>query len=382
VRAVTPVLTIQRDLPDTYTPGVWVNVSINATPNTLVNAWAVEETPPTGWQLGQASHSGVFDNATGKIKWGPFTDHEARTLVYTIRPPTNSVGVKTFSGVASVNGSSKPITGDTMISDSPAHHPADVPPEDNRLTVNEVTAYAAAWKTGTNWPRGPSPIPIDYVTRAGQIWKSGEQYQFNALLRPPTCWVPANQKPPTIGIAALVAANVATRTLSPAFTPGHLTTVSVNVRPAAGVQNYAVEERPPVGWVIADADGATAVDGALRYGPFYEALERTFVYHLVPAAVATGQFSGEASFDGSKDAIEGGALLTQPTTLAENHEGYVYLHFNATPGETFVLESADSIDSGTWQFEATVDGADSAIDLPPIAPSGNQKFYRLRPVAP
>jgi hypothetical protein len=100
-----------------------------------------------------------------------------------------------------------------------------------------------------------------------------------------------------------------------------------------------------------------------------------------PAATATGAFSGAASFDGSKDAIEGSAVLTQPTTLAENHDGHVYLHFNATPGETFVLESADSIDSANWQFEATVEGADSAIDLPPIPPAGSQKFYRLRPVA-
>jgi hypothetical protein len=259
-------------------------------------------------------------------------------------------------------------------------HPGDAPTQDYRLTVDEVTAYAAAWKKGTTWPRGPAQIPIAYVTRAGQIWKSGEGYEFNPSFAPPTCWMP--KQAGLVRLAASTAPSTATRALPPAFTPGHVTTVSVNVRPVAGVQNYAIEERPPTGWMVADAEGASIVDGALRYGPFYDAVERTFVYHLVPSATGSGQFSGEASFDGSKDTIQGGATLSPPATLAENRDGRVYLHFNATPGEQFILESADSIESATWEYEATIQGTDSAIDLPPIDPSGTQKFYRLRPVAP
>ena len=55
---------------------------------------------------------------------------------------------------------------------------------------------------------------------------------------------------------------------------------------------------------------------------------------------------------------------------------------NATPGESFILESANSIDSPAWNYEATIQGTQSAIALPPVQPSAKLKFYRLRPVAP
>jgi hypothetical protein len=384
VVATTPVATITRDLPDNYAAGAWLDVKLIAKLNSAVSAWALEELLPDGWTFGQASHQGVFDKVTGRIKWGPFTDGVLeKTIIYTIQPATNSTGPKKFSGVVSVNGSAQPVVGDSLITDAPTYHPADVPAQDKRLTVNEVTAYASAWKTGTAWPRGPSQIPISYVTRAGQIWKSGEQYDFNPAMPAPSCWVPITQKPPTNGIIAFaIAANSATRYLPPAFTPGRVTTVSLNVRPAAGIQNYAVEEFPPAGWTIVDAEGATASGGTLRYGPFYDTQERTFVYHLIPAGNAARQFTGQASFDGSKDEIAGPSSAKPPSTLAESHDGHIYLHFNGTPGELFIMESADTIDSATWQFEATIQGADDAIDMPPIAPAGTQKFYRLRPASP
>lgn len=379
VIATPPVLTVERDLPGSYAPGAWLTVTLNAKPGAGVNAWAVEETPPAGWQFGEASQSGVFDQALGKIKWGPFTDTTARALTYTIRPPTNSTGSKSFTGVFSLNGAQKPITGDTTISDALAHHPADAPPEDNRITVNELTAYAAAWKSGAKWPRGPATIPIEYVTRAGQIWKSGETYRFDPSLNAPACWIPVSQQLRTFSLATDLSTSGATRVLPPAFSPGHTVPVSVTVRPVAGVQNYAVEEQPPAGCTIVDAAGATIAGGTLRYGPFYDAQERTFVYHVVSSGSAPQQFGGRASFDGSKDAIGGAAILSPPTTSAEQRDGRVYLRFNATPGEQFILESASAIDSAPWEYETTIQGADTAIELPPFEPSSNLKFYRLRP---
>ncbi len=31
-------------------------------------------------------------------------------------------------------------------------------------------------KRGESWAVGPNPIPIDYMTRAGLLWKNGETY--------------------------------------------------------------------------------------------------------------------------------------------------------------------------------------------------------------
>ena len=36
--------------------------------------------------------------------------------------------------------------------------------------------HAGAWKRGDNWPIGPNPIPIGYITRAAALWKGGEVY--------------------------------------------------------------------------------------------------------------------------------------------------------------------------------------------------------------
>ena len=67
-------------------------------------------------------------------------------------------------------------------------HPADTN-EDFRIGIAEITAYGAAWKTGQVWPVGPNPIPIDYLTRAGAIWKNGEAYiQDSSLGDAPLSW--------------------------------------------------------------------------------------------------------------------------------------------------------------------------------------------------
>jgi hypothetical protein len=380
VVAPAPNVSVVRDLPDTYSAGVFVSVRLTATPNAGANAWAIEEQPPAGWTLGQTGFDGRFDPATGKIKWGPFTDATARAIVYSIKPPTNSSGLKTFSGIVSVNGASKPITGDITIADALAFHPADAPPQDNRITVDELTAYAAAWKSGATWPRAPSPIQIAYVTRAGFLWKSGEQYRYVPTNTPPNCWVPLTNSDPRAFITA-VAASEAIRNLPPAFTPGQTIAVTVQIHPGAGVQTYALEERPPKGWTIVDADGATASDGVIRFGPFFDSQQRTLTYHLTPKTTF-GIFCGEVSFDGSSDPIGGASSVGVPGVRTEHRDGHVYFRFNCAPGDHYIFETADSVDSANWHFEAEIIGAQTSIDVPAVEPSERQKFYRLRAVAP
>jgi hypothetical protein len=67
-------------------------------------------------------------------------------------------------------------------------HPADIN-NDWRITIDEITAYGAAWKRGTAWPTGPSPILIDYLTNAGAMWKNGERYRYDSTKNPPLCWI-------------------------------------------------------------------------------------------------------------------------------------------------------------------------------------------------
>jgi peptidoglycan/xylan/chitin deacetylase (PgdA/CDA1 family) len=69
------------------------------------------------------------------------------------------------------------------------HHPADSN-QDWVISINEVTAYGAAWRQGTSWGDGPSPITIDYVTRAGFLWRNGGAYRHESAGSGPSAWVP------------------------------------------------------------------------------------------------------------------------------------------------------------------------------------------------
>jgi hypothetical protein len=67
-------------------------------------------------------------------------------------------------------------------------HPADSD-MNFRMTIVEITAYGSAWRTGTPWPTGPNPIPIDFVTQAGFLWRQGETYRDAGGTQPGN-WVP------------------------------------------------------------------------------------------------------------------------------------------------------------------------------------------------
>lgn len=86
--------------------------------------------------------------------------------------------------------------GEDMGSGDPApanHHPADTS-GDWRITIAEVTAYGAAWRQGSSWSNGPVPVPISYVTRAGFLWRSGQNYRYDAQAGEGAgAWVPDTQ---------------------------------------------------------------------------------------------------------------------------------------------------------------------------------------------
>ncbi len=303
---------VSRSLPGGYIPGQPFTVIIDATPDIGVNAYAVEDIVPDGWAVSNINEGGVFDSFQSKVKFGPFFDNITRSFSYDITPPAGTSGEFIFSGLGSADGANSLISGDSVISTG-GTHPADLSPENFIMVIGEVTAYGAAWKVGDTWPRDPNPIPIDYLTRSGALWKNGENYQFDPAVGSPPLWWVNSETPGSLDKSpgALVG-NTATSSLPVSTVPDQPITVTVEVSPAE-IAVYAVEDAPPVGWSVGDiSDGGNydAVNHLVKWY-FLDNLARTLTYVAIPPTDATEgvSFSGQYSYDGSKDAITGQRAL-------------------------------------------------------------------------
>ncbi len=371
--------TAQRTLPTEYIIGQAMQVSVQISPPANTQSHAIEETPPTGWTVSGIDNGGQFDAVNGKVKWGPYFDATARTLKYSVTPPSGTIGQRTFSGTLSINGTSNAICGSSSIESANLFHPADLN-NNLRIEINELTAYGAAWKAGTAWSRPPNPIDINYVTNAGLIWKLGEAYHYDASKTPPFAagasiseLQPATQ-PSTESVTSLVAAEMSLKMLRamgytpglgfgmvtpmeavlathPAalvsgtaaasfsaanYMPGVGITVTINVTPDAGTQVYAVEDTVPVGWTVSSINNSGAFDGnnrKVKWGPFFDNAARTLMYVATPPAGETGSkiFAGTVSFDGLSVGIAGARTLS-PAASCAYALGAANQSFNALGG--------------------------------------------------
>jgi hypothetical protein len=385
--APTPAF-VQRDLPDTYVPGVAFTVKLEAAPPAGTLAYAAEDSPPPGWPVTEVSDEGAFDPINGKVKFGPFTDDLARTLTYTVTPPLDAVGPRKFAGTACLGTVTSQIGGDGVVQPAVQRHPADLNPADDRLTMEEVTGYAAAWKGGETWPVAPNPIPMDYVTRAGALWKGGEGYRYDpAAGEPPLCWVNVDPSKPLEP-----AAGVAVREVPVRVTPSDPVTVTVQVTPVQSNAAYAVEEQPPAGWQISsvsDAGVVEAAGGRIRWGPFFDNAPRSLTYQVTPQveAACLVAFAGAASFDGRSLGIIGPEQVVAVGSDAEMAwlglerlaSGEVKLSLNARAGQTYVIEvSADLVN---WTPAAPAVGANELLSFVDAeAKELPRRFYRAVPV--
>ncbi|MBL8203526.1 MAG: hypothetical protein JNM09_04795 [Blastocatellia bacterium] len=107
---------------------------------------------------------------------------------------------------------------------------------------------------------------------------------------------------------------IAQRTLPTQYTPGVAFQVSVQVTPSASTQSYAVEETPPTGWTVSAIDNNgqfDSVNGKVKWGPFFDATARTFLYSVTPPVGTTGQrtFGGTASLNGTSNTICGNTTI-------------------------------------------------------------------------
>jgi hypothetical protein len=117
--SVTGASSATRFLPPYYSPPAGISVVITAAPDAAVSAYAIQDTPPTGWQVSTINNSGGWDSINHIVKWGPFFDNTQRVLSYQATPPSNQTGLVTFSGIFSVDGTGLAIGGATAINPTP-----------------------------------------------------------------------------------------------------------------------------------------------------------------------------------------------------------------------------------------------------------------------
>lgn len=256
------------------------------------------------------------------------------------------------------------------------HHPADTN-EDFRIVIGEITAYGAAWKNGSTWEVEPNPIPINYVTLAGKIWKEGEAYSKNAeITQPPLWWVNSTQNNPR------------QTTLSQAIRTMEKGLVTLTIIPAPNIKNYAVEEYVPAELTPTNVSHAGTYEKStnrLRWGPFLDNNPRTISYHIDSGKSTSGTFSGKASFDGSSINIVGENVVSPPpgeqpniSIKSNSKNGFVFT-ISGTSGETYVVEVSSTLDPGSWQVVDSITLSGSSQSWSDSESTSDQvRFYRVR----
>lgn len=311
--STAPTGFVTRELPAGYAPGVPFLVTLRASPPATAHVYAVEDRPPAGWAVSRISNDGIFDPVAGKVKFGPFFDATARTLSYLLTPPTNATGRREFEGIGALDGTNTPIGGARVI-ETTSRHPADLNPANNAISISELTAYAAAWRTGQTWPVGPNPIPISYVTRAGALWKGGEVYVYDpAAGALPLAWVNPPPRPVALPPPASTVGRSSTafRTFSPPLPKGSAASpiyVRINVSPRAAA-SYAIEEKIPPGLNVIEVSAGGRLDlskRVIRWGPFSDGQPRIVYYEVQPVGNPSWSLlQGTLSTDGSDRAVVG-----------------------------------------------------------------------------
>lgn len=384
-----PAQSVERELPPNYSPGVKFKVTLHAQLVVGTFAYAIQDTPPSGWVVSSISDSGQFDAANKDVKFGPFFDANARTLSYEVTPSLSDTGRKEFAGVASVNGENSVVGGPNTIEWAPALHPADNNPADNRISVDELTAYGAAWRRGTSWPVAPNPIPINYVTRAGLLWKGGEIYRFDPSIPNAPLWWVNNSSARLMGLQNLRTPGSASQTnlvasVQPSrFVPGDPITVRISIQPRANVSAFAIEDGIPEGWSVANVTDDGTFDASsrkLRWGPFLDAQPRIVSYQVTPNqnSDADTRFVGEVSIDGASIVIPGARQLRATSRLDSVRRlpnGELSLKIRGKAGTEFRIETSN--DLSHWIEVGRVSMTEGEMDFQtPALVGAPQQFFR------
>ncbi|MEA1944227.1 MAG: hypothetical protein U9N07_02640, partial [Euryarchaeota archaeon] len=116
--------TVTRTLPETASPGdtITVSLTINFDDQTAVDRLVITETVPAGWEIVDASDSGIL-TTSGKVSWiiievlDDTIPADGAVFTYDVAVPPDASGTYQFSGVYGTNtaGTNLDVLGDTDI---------------------------------------------------------------------------------------------------------------------------------------------------------------------------------------------------------------------------------------------------------------------------
>ncbi len=384
---------VARGLPAGYSPGRQMYVFLAVTPPVATAVYAVEDQPPVGWTFNGASDGGSFDATNRAVKFGPFFDQQPRILSYQVTPPQGQTGLQQFQGTGNADGVADAVGGQASIGFVPLH-PADINPTDSAISITELASYGAAWRSGTVWPIGPNPIPIEYVTKAVSLWQHGEYYQYESnVFVAPLWWVNSTSAPtepyPAVPATNVVATlnNTASVVMSPLYRVGQPVSVALSLTPDPGVVVYAVEDQPPAQWGVTNVTGGGFYDPLqqkIKWGPFFDSTPRALGYLAIPPANASGEvtFVGTASFNGVNQPFDGQRRATdRPVppllSIAAQTNGFT-IDMQLEVGFNYEIQT--SPDLVTWTLLTNIFTTNSLVEiLDDDTTNYTQRFYRAVP---
>ena len=333
---------VNRVLPASVEAGGTVGVRLEVRPRSGLQFQVVEETIPDGWTVVDLSQGGQA-LSDRKLRWGPWTDDQARDVTYRVRAP-GQAGPAQWTGLATLGDDVVTTGGGSglqVLPKSPGsvlrsfgasqYSPGQAlnvrlvvtPPESVGLFVVEET-LPAGWTLST--------VDSDGRLNGGQlVWGvlSGNTVrEFNyTVIAPDNATGPATFS----GLARFDAATVtatgpsqipvfeiakskATRTLPSEYTPGLAFPVQVTTEPVAGTTLYLVEEDLPTGCQVESVEsGGQLNNGRLTWGPFLDDKPRTLAYRLV----AQSGTRGALAFVGRIRSSQGESATAGNQSLAE-----------------------------------------------------------------
>ena len=417
VVSTNPRPSATRYLPSFYVPGASLTVSVAATPVPGTASFTIVDRPPQGWTVGAISEGGVFNAAQNAVIIGPFTTIWPRNVSYAVTPPAGDNGRKVFAGSIVNDAASNTIGGAYAICRAPAH-PADNNPTNLVLEQAELAAYNTAWSTTEQFPVPPNPIPISYLTRAGFLYALGGSYTFSLASPTPSApllWVSTNLPPAAAGSpnsieqpwsATNSATGLAVSSMPSNYTPGVAMTVSIAVTPGTQTLAYAVQDRPPKGWTVANISGGGVycpLTAVVKWGLFGDNSPRTLTYDVTPAAASSNatsaaSFAGVASFNGidtpvagqryaryaaaagirTLDALAPVAMGLQEVAAAPPPPASLFT-FPGDAGSLYTIEATQDL-NGEWSpLDTLLNNDGTLMYIDPEFGSLVMRFYRATP---
>ena len=367
---------VSRTLPVGYWPGGNVVVRLKSHPVPGTQFYEITDQIPEGWKL-SAPGTGGTASADGKsISFGPILGEQPQEWTYTVETPTSVTNqVVNWSGKLIADGMETEIQGDSKLGRG-FYHPADNLPRDGRISISEITKYAAAWKKGQGWSEGPTPIPVGYVTRAGALWKQGELYLFDPEMGlAPRWWL----TPSGAVKRNAVSPNLAPRVRRSMETrPDGTSRVKISMEPGQGAAVQALEERLPADSQLITKDSeAEFVGGVLRWGPYFDDQSRVLEYEFKTGGTQETA-TGVAAVDGWLLQVVPQDAVSAPAPRLKLDGSILWLEGSGANPHRL----QQSQDLNRWQTLDIVPAADQPVGvILPEQPSSQAVFYRITPTS-